>query len=1006
MKKFIKKGLFAALSVLLVSLWSCTAPWGAGIASEAETGDFFQEYGRAVGTVPFGEGSTIYQIMVDRFYDGDTANNGPTTDGAWGKATNVANQAVESGDKWHWKYRLMAGGDWKGITQKMNYIKGMGFKAIWISPTAEPQLWSPKFTDNGATVTLPSAYHGYNAKDPTKYNPYFGTKQDLIDLVNAAHSAGIAVIVDVVPNHVGDFLPGGSGTYTQNHFDPNFTTTYQPSSPWNNPSWYNQYGDIDWNKTFPTLDDRINYMQNHDLAGLDDFNFDNTTAKNAIFNAIKTVLTDIGADGMRVDAAKMMRPHHIRELEVLTGLKSFGENFDSDPAYVGRYVSQASNGNNAEWGMLDFPLYDGIINTFAWEGTFTADGSVAKKLESDGYYGGNENRMVTFLDSHDRNRFLSYTMGNVNKLHLGLIFLFTARGVPVVFQGTEQNRGNDGGAMISGGIADTYNRWAMFGHDASGNTISNSFVTTTDTYQLIKKLNGFKDLYPSLRMGKQREMWRADKLFAYSRRVDAGTYLGDESITIFNTGTTSASWNLPLRAESTLAVGTVLYNAFDATKADKVTVTAGGATGRQITITVGAGVAKIYTLAASNPVAPEAPTGVAAVPASTTSITVSWNASAGATGYEVYKSTSATTGFTSAGTTTGTSLTAASLTVGTKYYFYVKASNSSGTSPASTTVNATLSLYTSVYPTMNLRGSLNTWGNTPMVLTANNTWTVSASLSAGMVVTYKYDAYGNWATGTNWGDTTGDGIADAGGNNISYTPGSTGTYVFSFNDATRAYSVTPGSTSVAAPTFNPAAGGVTIGTVVTISTATSGATVYYTTNGTTPTTSSPSGTAGSSSAQVTVNAGMTIKALAVKTGYTNSAVASATYTITTKVPGQLTITLKTGASSENVSFPGDANNWSLTAHQISTGANTTKSVVIANGVTSTTIPRGSSTTALELKLVTAASWNNQWSFSTWTLGSGITLTDSGRQITLVCAAGDQVDLTIDVAARTLSYTKK
>lgn len=71
---------------------------------------------------------------------------------------------------------------------QLDYIKGMGFDAIWISP----------IVDN-----TPGGYHGYWARDWTKTNSNFGSDQDLKNLVNAAHSKGIAVMVDVVANHVG-----------------------------------------------------------------------------------------------------------------------------------------------------------------------------------------------------------------------------------------------------------------------------------------------------------------------------------------------------------------------------------------------------------------------------------------------------------------------------------------------------------------------------------------------------------------------------------------------------------------------------------------------------------------------------------------------------------------------------------------------------------------------------------------------------------------------------------
>ena len=69
------------------------------------------------------EGESIYQIMVDRFYDGDPSNN----------ATGEAFRNTENNEE---DFRYMHGGDWQGIIDKIDYIKGMGYTAIWISPVA------------------------------------------------------------------------------------------------------------------------------------------------------------------------------------------------------------------------------------------------------------------------------------------------------------------------------------------------------------------------------------------------------------------------------------------------------------------------------------------------------------------------------------------------------------------------------------------------------------------------------------------------------------------------------------------------------------------------------------------------------------------------------------------------------------------------------------------------------------------------------------------------------
>jgi hypothetical protein len=191
--------------------------------------------------------------------------------------------------------------------------------------------------------------------------------------------------------------------------------------------------------------------------------------------------------------------------------------------------------------------------------------------------------------------------------------------------------------------------------------------------------------------------------------------------------------------------------------------------------------------------APAAPTGVSATATSSSAVTVSWTAPSGATSYKVYRATSASGPFTTpiASGIAGTSFGDTGLTANTTYYYNVKATNSAGDSAASSTVPVTTPAggFTSSYATMFLRGTMNGWGTSGMTLVANNTWQVSVPLSA-MTYQYKYDAYGDWAGTTNWGDNSPtDGVGDPGGSNIDYTASTAGTYLFTFDDATRAFSV-------------------------------------------------------------------------------------------------------------------------------------------------------------------------------------------------------------------------
>lgn len=523
-------------------------------------------------------GESVYQIMVDRFYDGDPSNN------ATGEAFRYTENSQDD-------FRYMHGGDWQGIIDKIPYIKDMGYTAIWISPVSDPQLWG---VPDANGTQWPTAYHGYNVYDPNRANRYFGaedpeqSKEKLKELVDTCHANGIKVIIDVVPNHVGDYLQGtgNNAHYLTDYSGLKAGTQLEPVAPFNNIQWYHNNGDINWDLEHPHNNYSTQMLEDHDLGGLDDIDFDNAEAKNAMFGSIKDWFEYTGADAARVDAAKCMKPSDIHELQDYLGVATFGENFDMDVSFVKDWV-----GDDAETGMLDFPLFQAIVNDFAYGQNFnnTSEISVQAVFDQDKMYGSHVNDMVTFIDNHDRNRFLTEAGGDTDKLHNALTFIFTARGVPVVFQGTEQNRGNANGQKING-IADTWNRWSMQTKDANGNVIHDYFDESTDTYQLIAKLNGLRSQYEALADGTQREMWTSMHTYAFSRRVDSGQNEGQELICAFHNAAGTETTTMPLRAESSIAPGTTLVNVMD--PSDKITVTSD----RKVTISLTGNHSKIYAV--------------------------------------------------------------------------------------------------------------------------------------------------------------------------------------------------------------------------------------------------------------------------------------------------------------------------------------------------------------------------------------------------------------------------
>ena len=128
--------------------------------------------------------ATVYFALTDRFNNGDSSN-----DGSYGRKKDSAKEI----GTWH-------GGDWKGLTAKLDYLAGLGVTALWISPIVE-QVHG--WVGGGSGAYQHYGYHGYWALDYTRLDANFGSEADLAALVDGAHAKGIRVLVDVVLNHPG-----------------------------------------------------------------------------------------------------------------------------------------------------------------------------------------------------------------------------------------------------------------------------------------------------------------------------------------------------------------------------------------------------------------------------------------------------------------------------------------------------------------------------------------------------------------------------------------------------------------------------------------------------------------------------------------------------------------------------------------------------------------------------------------------------------------------------------
>jgi glycosidase len=143
----------------------------------------------------------IYQIVTDRFFDGDATNDNPPQSSGLFDSTRINFQA-------YW------GGDLAGIQQKMSYIAGMGVTAIWISPPVDNE----NLNEGGVAIGAP--YHGYQGRDFKRIEEHFGDAANSFaafdNLVAVAHSHGIKVIIDFAPNHSNNNNNGEFGAFFDN----------------------------------------------------------------------------------------------------------------------------------------------------------------------------------------------------------------------------------------------------------------------------------------------------------------------------------------------------------------------------------------------------------------------------------------------------------------------------------------------------------------------------------------------------------------------------------------------------------------------------------------------------------------------------------------------------------------------------------------------------------------------------------------------------------------------
>lgn len=348
----------------------------------------------------------IYFLMPDRFSNGDKSND---------KVAGLKDQSLNRDSIF-----LRHGGDLQGVLNHLDYLEGLGVTSLWMTPVLENDM--PNRTE-----------HGYAATNQYAIEKRFGGESAYLKLSDALHKRGMKLIQDIVYNHSGrfHFLVQDAPDKTWVHQWPKFTEPSHKEQVIFDP--------------YASKTEQVKMSDGWFTPEMPDLNQSNPfMAKFLIQNAIWSVET-FGVDGFRIDTYKYNDLPFVNQLNQtlkndFPSITSFGESWVHGVAAQAYFVENNMNvpfKSNLQGGQDFQTLFYGILpalnENFGWTDGVT---KLYTTLSNDFLYK-DATRNVLFLDNHDMTRILSSLGESVPKLKIALAWLFTCRGIPQLYYGTE-----------------------------------------------------------------------------------------------------------------------------------------------------------------------------------------------------------------------------------------------------------------------------------------------------------------------------------------------------------------------------------------------------------------------------------------------------------------------------------------------------------------------------------------------------------------------------------------
>jgi len=427
----------------------------------------------------------IYLIMPDRFANGDSGND----------SFEDMNQVGTNREKIFFRH----GGDLLGVMEHLDYLEDLGVTAIWLNPVLE----------NNQPY---DSYHGYAVTDHYKIDKRLGTNAQYQQLVNLAHERGIKIVMDIIHNHMGDQhylfqdLPSKDfihqfEEYTRSNFRiPSLLDPYAAESD------VRQFNDGWFDNHMPDLN-----QQNPHVA---------------IFLIQNNIwwLEFSGQDSYRVDTypypdQRFMTYWVERILKEYPHLGMFGETWVQGPAIQAWFTKGHRLNEDAPLldlpGVTDFQMHyamlEAVTQPQSWENGISR---VYLTLAQDYLYE-NPYQNVIFLDNHDLSRFFAIVEKDMNRFKSGITLLFTLRGIPMLYYGTEILLSGSGGMFGEGGRQDFLGGWEedeVNKFKAEGRTEEEQ-----EAFEYVRALANYRKNTPALQTGKMTQYVPENGIYVFFR---------------------------------------------------------------------------------------------------------------------------------------------------------------------------------------------------------------------------------------------------------------------------------------------------------------------------------------------------------------------------------------------------------------------------------------------------------------------------------------------------------